>query len=61
MKLENLSNTAKESLIAMLEHCLSHGICMGMDEGFDADDNKQPFRIELESLAKTLEDQRANR
>ncbi|RAS62653.1 hypothetical protein DET48_11448 [Vibrio diazotrophicus] len=54
MKLEDLSDDAKESLAAMIEYCTSHGIGMGMDEGFDANDNKRQFRIELETLAKEL-------
>ncbi|AIW22300.1 hypothetical protein F0267_01280 [Vibrio coralliilyticus] len=57
MKIENLSDDAKESLVAMIQHCTSHGIGMGMDEGFDDDDKKRPFRLELESLAKELESQ----
>lgn len=55
MKFEELSKDAKESLVAMVEHCIEHGIAMGMDEGFsDAENHEEhPFRKELKAFTKS--------
>lgn len=54
MKFEDLSEQAKISALAMIEHCLENGIAMGMDEGFsDAmTHEKHDFRKELEKFIK---------
>jgi len=52
MEYQNLSQEAKESLQAMVDYCLRHGIAMGMDEGIACFDTnkKHPFRVELEAF-----------
>lgn len=48
---DNLSEEAQEVALGMIEYCINHGCCMGMDEGLDLDTGKaQPFRRELEQL-----------
>lgn len=51
MDYDKLSNEAKETLKGMVEHCINHGIGMGMDEGYHDDDSKREFRKELESFS----------
>lgn len=47
-----LSKEAQDTAKGMIEHCINHGYCMGMDEGFDNFDQsvKHHFRIELEDF-----------
>ena len=51
-----LSKDAKESLQAMVDYCLNHGIGMGMDEGFKCHEsgNKHSFRLEIEQFCGAL-------
>jgi len=52
MKFDELSPDAQETIIGMIEYCLNHGLCMGMDEGFLDIDNqtKHTFRAEIEQF-----------
>ncbi|HHB1596529.1 hypothetical protein NB550_11580 [Vibrio parahaemolyticus] len=55
MDYESLSKEAKETLIAMVEHCLNSGLKMGMDEGIQCFETgkKHNFRTELEKFVKS--------
>lgn len=50
--LNSLSDEAKESLQAMVDYCIRHGIGMGPDEGIKCfnTNQKHSFRKELESI-----------
>ncbi|THJ45052.1 hypothetical protein [Aeromonas veronii] len=50
--LNSLSDEAKESLQAMVDYCIRHGIGMGPDEGIKCFDTNQKhlFREELENI-----------
>ncbi|RZD19704.1 hypothetical protein [Pseudoalteromonas sp. MEBiC 03485] len=53
---DQLSDEAKETLKVMVEYCINHNLCMGMDEGFaqfgsdEQDEVKHHFRQELEAF-----------
>jgi len=58
MTFDELSDEAQATAKMMIEHCINHGLCMGMDEGFDNFDQsvKHQFRIELESFVAANSD-----
>lgn len=48
---EQLSDEAKEVLSGMVEFCLDHSYCMGMDEGVNLEtDIEHPFVTELRAF-----------
>lgn len=55
MEYQNLSQEAKDSLKAMVDYCLRHGIAMGMDEGYECPETgkKHDFRVELEAFCES--------
>ena len=53
--MKTLSDEAREVALSMIEFCLDNHYCMGMNEGFNDDDTKEVFRVELEKLIKCKE------
>ena len=51
MKFEDLSYAAKETAVGMIQHGINQAVCMGEDEGLDADGDPKKFRKELELFA----------
>jgi hypothetical protein len=54
MNYDQLSEEAKSTIKVMVEHCINHGLCMGMDEGIACFDSgkKHEFRQELEAFSQ---------
>ena len=52
MEYDNMSDEAKETVKGMVEFCIKHGYCMGMNQGINESDNKEKFRIELEAFSE---------
>ena len=48
-----MSKEAQRVAVLMLEYCVESGIRMGMDEGFNLDDTKKQFRVDIENFIKT--------
>ena len=59
MNYDDLSTEAKETLKGMVQYCIEHGFCMGMDEGlmqhpFHTEvEVRRGFRVELEMFSET--------
>jgi len=52
---EKMSEEAQQVAADMIEYGLSGDIRMGMDGGYDDNDNPRPFRKELEKFVKSLD------
>lgn len=50
-KYDSLSDEAQETIKDMVSYCISHGKCMGMDEGINTEGNNEEFRTELEQFS----------
>lgn len=51
MNYYRMSREAQAVVKAMVEYALSHGVCMGMEEGLADDGSSLPLRAELEAFA----------
>lgn len=52
MNYEQLSREAKATIKGMIKHCLDSHYCMGMDGGFDENDEPNELRLELLNFIK---------
>ena len=48
LDVNKLTASSLEAIEGMIEHCLNHGIALGMDEGFDDEGNSYGDRVIIE-------------